>query len=468
MFQKFKRKFIGDREFYKNLLILIIPIIIQQGITNFVSLLDNVMVGRLGTESMSGVAIVNQLLFVFNITVFGGLSGASIYGAQYFGKGDHDGVRYAFRFKLIFSAIIVGIATFVLLCFRNPLISLFLSDSDAGSNLTLTLTEAQKYLMIMLVGLPPFAISQAFASSLRENGETVSPMVASTLAIGTNLVLNYILIFGKFGAPVLGVSGAAIATVISRYIEAIYLIINTQRNNSKFPFIQKAFRSIYIPLQVVKNILVTGTPLILNEILWSIGTTMITQSYSTRGLQVVAAVNITSTVWNLFCIIMFAMGSAVSIIIGQQLGAGEIEKAKDTDNKLIFFNLVLHICIGLLIAATAPFIPMIYNTEQEVRYLTTKLLFVAGAALPIQSMCHIMYFTLRSGGKTFITFLFDCVFTWVIALPIAYCLSRFTDLHIVLIYASVSFSEIIKVIIGGFLLHSGIWANNMVSNPSKS
>ena len=144
MFQKFKRKFIGDREFYKNLLILIIPIIIQQGITNFVSLLDNVMVGRLGTESMSGVAIVNQLLFVFNITVFGGLSGASIYGAQYFGKGDHDGVRYAFRFKLIFSAIIVGIATFVLLCFRNPLISLFLSDSDAGSNLTLTLTEAQK------------------------------------------------------------------------------------------------------------------------------------------------------------------------------------------------------------------------------------------------------------------------------------------------------------------------------------
>lgn len=464
MFQKFKHKFIGNREFYKNLLILIIPIIIQQGITNFVSLLDNVMVGRLGTESMSGVAIVNQLLFVFNITVFGGLSGASIYGAQYFGKGDHDGVRYAFRFKIVFSAIIVGTATLILLLFRDPLISLFLSESDAGSNLTLTLSEAQGYLMIMLIGLPPFALSQAYASSLRENGETVSPMIASTLAIGTNLVLNYILIFGKFGAPALGVEGAAIATVISRYIEAVYLILNTQKQKSRFLFIQKAFRSMYIPKHIVKNILITGMPLILNEILWSVGTTMITQSYSTRGLQVVAAINITMTVWNLFCIIMFAMGNAVSIIIGQQLGAGEIEKAKDTDNKLIFFNLVLHIGIGLLIALSAPFIPLIYNTEQEVRTLTTNLLYVAGAALPIQSMCHVMYFTIRSGGKTFITFLFDCVFTWAVALPIAFCLSRYTDLHIVLIYGCVQFSEIIKVIIGFFLLRSGIWANNMVAN----
>lgn len=462
--QKFKHKFIGNWEFYKKLLILIIPIIIQQGITNFVSLLDNVMVGRLGTESMSGVAIVNQLLFVFNITIFGGLSGASIYGAQYFGKGDHDGVRYAFRFKIVFSAIIVGSATLILLFFKIPLISLFLSESDARSNLALTLSEAHDYLIIMLIGLAPFAISQTYASSLRENGETVSPMIASALAIGTNLILNYILIFGKFGVPALGVEGAAIGTVISRYIEVIYLIFNTQRQKEKFPFIKKAFHSMHIPKNVAKSIIITGMPLILNEILWSIGTTMITQSYSTRGLQVVAAINITLTVWNLFCIVMFAMGNAVSIIIGQLLGSGEIAKAKDTDNKLIFFTVILHIGIGILIALSAPFIPLIYNTEQEVRTLTTYLLFVAAAALPIQSMCHVMYFTIRSGGKTFITFLFDCVFTWVVALPIAFYFSRYTELHIVLIYASVQFSEVIKVMIGLYLLRSGIWANNMVSN----
>lgn len=127
MFKKYKEKFIGDREFYANLIRLIIPMIVQQGITSFVSLLDNVMVGRLGTESMSGVAIVNQLLFVFNLTIFGGLAGASIFGAQFYGKGDHKGVRYALRFKLIFSVLMAVIAIVALLFFNNPLISLFLT-----------------------------------------------------------------------------------------------------------------------------------------------------------------------------------------------------------------------------------------------------------------------------------------------------------------------------------------------------
>lgn len=464
MFQKFKHKFIGDRQFYQNLLILIIPMIIQQGITSFVNLLDNVMVGRLGTESMSGVAIVNQLLFVFNLTIFGGLAGASIFGAQFFGKGDQEGVRYTFRFKIIFSTFIVAAATLLLARFGEPLISLFLTDSKSGGDLAYTLSEAKTYLTVMMIGLFPFAISQAYSSTLRETGETLSPMIASTIAILVNLILNYILIFGKFGAPVLGVKGAAIATVIARYIETLYLIINTQRLQKRFLFIQKAFRSLYIPGDIVKKILVTGTPLILNEVLWSVGTTLINQSYSTRGLTVVAAVNITSTVWNLFCVIMFAMGSAVSILIGQQLGANEIEKAKDTDNKLLFFTVVLHIGIGILIALSAPFIPMIYNTEDVVRQLTTRLLFVSGAALPIHAFAHVTYFTIRSGGKTFITFLFDCVFTWIVSLPLAFILCRYTNLPIVGIYFCVQFADLIKVLIGVILLRSGIWANNVVTD----
>ena len=349
MFKKYKEKFIGDREFYANLIRLIIPMIVQQGITSFVSLLDNVMVGRLGTESMSGVAIVNQLLFVFNLTIFGGLAGASIFGAQFYGKGDHKGVRYALRFKLIFSVLMAVIAIVALLFFNNPLISLFLTESESGGDLVLTLSEAKNYLFVMLIGLIPFSFSQSYSSTLRETGETVSPMTASIIAIVTNFVLNYILIFGSFGAPRLGVVGAAIATVIARYIEAIYLIIHTHRREKTFIFAQGLYKSLYLPGAVVKKILLTGTPLMLNELFWSIGTTMISQSYSTRGLTVVAATNIAGTVWNLFCVIMFAMGNAVSIIIGQQLGAGEIEEAKRTDNKLLFFTVVLHIGVGALI-----------------------------------------------------------------------------------------------------------------------
>ena len=467
MLQTLRKKFIGDRKFYHSLLVLIIPIIIQQGISNFVNLLDNVMVGRLGTESMSGVAIVNQLFFVCNLTIFGGLSGASIYGAQFFGKNDIKGVRYTFRFKVIFSVIISVSAITILYVFREPLISLFLSESENGGNLAFTLSEAKNYLFIMLFGLFPFALSQSYASSLRETGETFSPMLASILAILVNLCLNYILIFGSFGAPKLGVIGAAIATVISRYVELLYLVLHTWSHRDKFTFIKGAFQSLYIPASIVKNILITGSPLILNEVLWSLATTMINQSYSTRGLTVVAAINITTTVWYLFCIIMFAMGSAVSIIIGQLLGSGEIEKAKDTDNKLLFFTLVLHLVIGGIIILAAPFIPMIYNTEQVVRQLTKELLIIAGLSLPLHALLHVTYFTIRSGGRTFITFLFDCVYTWLIPFPIAYILSRFTNYPFTVIYFCVQFVDLFKVFIGILLLRSGIWAENIVNETKK-
>lgn len=463
MLQKFRTKFIGDKNFYKKLFILVLPIIIQQGITSLVNLVDNVMVGRLGTESMSGVAIVNQLLFVVNLAIFGGISGASIYGAQFFGKGDHDGVRYAFRFKMIFSVTVTLAAIAGLFIWNDSLISLFLTESESGGDILYTLSEAKHYLGVMLIGLIPYAVSQTYASTLRETGETLSPMIASCLAILMNLFLNYCLIFGNFGAPKLGVTGAAIGTVISRYVEALFLIIRTQIYRERFIFIQRAFRSLYIPLDIVKKIAVVGSPLIMNEILWSLGTTMINQSYSTRGLHVVAATNITSTVWNLFSVVMFAMGTAVSIVVGQLLGADKIEEAKDTDNKLLFFTVVLHVFIGGMIILAAPYIPMIYKIEPEVSALTTNLLRVAGAALPIHAFAHVTYFTLRSGGKTFVTFLFDCIYTWVIPFPIAFCLCRWSTLPIVLIYFCVQFIDGVKVVIGLFLLRSGVWAKRIVT-----
>lgn len=468
MFKKFKETFIGDRAFYHRLLVLLVPMIIQQGITSFVSLLDNVMVGRLGTEAMSGVAIVNQLQFVFNLTIFGGLAGASIFGAQFFGKGDQEGVRAAFRFKMIFSMAMSVLAIIALAIFGEPLISLFLTDDGSGSDLVLTLSKAKSYLLVMLFGLIPFGVSQSYSSTLRETGETVAPMTASIIAILTNLVLNYILIFGHFGAPALGVVGAAIATVISRYIEAIYLIVAAHAHPDKFEFICGVYKTLRIPGDIAKKIILTGTPLMLNELFWSIGTTMINQSYSTRGLTVVAATNIAGTAWNLFCIIMFAMGNAVSIMVGQQLGAGEIEEAKRTDNRLLFFTTATHVGIGLLIAVAAPFIPMIYNTTDAVRELTTQLLWVDAAALPIHAYVHVTYFTIRSGGKTVVTFLFDCLYTWVFPLPLAFFLCRFTSLPMIAIFFCVQFIDVVKVIIGTALLRSGMWAKNLVADEVQA
>lgn len=308
--KSFKRKFIGDRNFYKILWILVLPLIIQQGITNFVSLLDNLMVGRLGTLHMSAVSIANQLVFVFNLAIFGGISGASIFGTQFFGSGDYKGMRDTFRFKMIFSVVTSVIAIVVFTVFGENLIMLFLkSEANSAEDIAKTLSEACAYLDIAVVGLIPFAVVQAYAGTLRETGETVAPMIASVAAIAVNFVFNLLLIFGLCGFPALGVRGAAIATVMSRFVELIVVVVATHRHPDKFRFIEGAYKSPHVPAQLVKRIAITGTPLLVNEVLWSLGTTFVTQNYSVRGLTVVAAINITTTAWNLFCIIMFAMGS---------------------------------------------------------------------------------------------------------------------------------------------------------------
>ncbi len=458
----FKQKYIGDKAFYKQIFVLVIPIIIQQGITNFVSLLDNIMVGGLGTASISAVAIVNQLIFVFYLTIFGGLAGASIFGAQFVGSGDIDGLKQTFRFKMIFG-IVAALLAIVLFIFygENLMLNFLSSDVSDPAQVAETLELGGQYLLVSLFGLIPFAISQTYSGTLRETGETVAPMVAGIISIFVNLILNYILIFGNFGAPELGVLGAGIATVTSRYVELAYLFIFTHRNAYKFTFIIGVYKSLYISKKLLKDIAITGSPLLVNEIFWSIGMTVINQSYSVRGLDVVAAVNITSTAWNLFCVMMFAMGAAVSIVVGQCLGAGEIEKAKDVDNKLLFFTLALNTVIGAVLFACAGLIPLLYNTEPQVRDLSAQLLRVAAFALPLHAVTHVIYFTLRAGGKTMITFLFDCVFVWVLPVPIAFILARYTDMSVVMIYFIIQFIDIGKLIIGIPLLRSGVWANNL-------
>ena len=464
-----RKKFIGSRAFYASVLALLVPMIVQQGITQFVNLLDNVMVGRLGTSPMSGVAIVNQIVFIFNLTIFGGLGGASIFGAQFFGKKDYEGVRYTLRFRLLFSLVIWALGILVFLLFGQQLFQLYLNkEASTPEEITATLGHAKDYMNIILWGLLPFALVQCFSSTLRDVGETFSPMVASIIAICVNLVGNYLLIFGSFGFPRMGVAGAALATVISRYVEMAYLLLRTYRHRKQFPFVQGLFRDFRIPLSLVKQIAVTGTPLLLNETLWSIGTAAVNMCYAIRGLQAVAATNINSTVWNLFAIVMMALGNAIGILSGQLLGAGDIPGAKDTVRKLLFFSVCVNLVIGGGIIACSPLIPQIYNTEPAVRQTATQLLVISGIFLPLTSYVHGTYFTIRSGGKTFITFLFDCVFTWVVNLPVAYCLCQFTGLSVVWVFFFVSCADIIKAVIGTIMLVSGIWANNVVSGEEKT
>ena len=462
-------KYIGDRAFLKMLITIAVPLIIQQGITSAVNLLDNVMVGALGTEAISGVAIVNQLIFVFNLTIFGGLSGASIFGAQFAGRGDYEGVRHAFRYKLILGLIVSALAGLAFSFRGEQLIKLYLSDTaNDASSIALTLSEAKDYLAISIWGLLPFAISQCYGSSLRETGETLAPMAASAVSITVNLVFNYILIYGKLGAPALGVRGAAIATILSRYVETAYLLFHTYRHTDRYPFVPGALKSLYIPGTLVKRILKTGTPLIINEFFWSTGMAIINQCYSVRGLETVAAVNIATTVWNVFSIVMFAIGNTLSILVGQRLGAGDVEGAKETDRRLITIDTLVHAVIGLAVILLSGVIPRIYNVEPAVRALTSSLLIIEGLAMPIHAPVHAMYFTIRSGGRTILTMLFDSVFVWVAQIPLAALLCYRTSLPVAAVYAVLQFVVILKLIGAAPLMRSGAWARVMIDKDAPA
>lgn len=435
---------------------------IQNGITNFVGMLDNIMVGRVGTVEMTGVSIANTLLFVFNLAVFGAISGAGIFGAQFYGKGDHEGVRFAFRFKLLECAALLALGVGVYLLLGEKLMLLYLRGEGAQTNIQESLRFGQSYLRIMLLGLPPFALAQCYAGTLRETGKTVPPMAAGLIAVGVNFVCNWLLIFGKLGLPRLGSDGAAIATVISRYVEAAVIMLWTHRRADGNPFIRGAWRSFRIPGRLAGHILRRGTPLILNETLWALGQALLLQSYSIRSYDVVSATNIAFTLGNVFNVAFIAMGAAIGILVGQQLGAGQIEAAKATDRRLIVFTELICLVFGSAMAALSGVFPRIYNTEPEIRTLASRFILINAALMPVHAYANAAYFTLRSGGKTFVTFLFDSVFSCVIVAPTAYLLSRYTEIPIVWLFLCCESLDLVKCTVGFFMIRSGVWIQNIV------
>ena len=458
------RKYIGDKAFYKKVLALTLPIMLQNGITNLVNMLDNIMVGRLDIASSSGVTVTNQLIFVFNLCIFGAISGAGIFGAQFFGKGDNNGVRHTFRFKLIISLILSVLAVVLFIVAGKPLINLYLQGESGNVDPVITLKEARDYLNVMLIGLVPFALSQCYSGTLRECGRPVLPMVAGSIAVVTNLAFNYILIFGHFGAPALGVKGAAIATVVSRYVELVIIIIWTRMTAKNSPFIIGVYRSLYVPANLVKEIIKKGMPLMLNEALWSMGIATVNQCYSARGIEVVAANNILQTFFNVFSVAFMAVGVAIGILLGQQLGAKDEKGAMDTCRKLIMFSVLVSVIVGIVFFVCAIFIPKAYNYPDEVRDTATKLMQICAIVMPIDAFAHATYFTLRSGGKTLITFVFDSGFMWLVSVPVAFVLSNFTSLNILWLYAIVQLINLIKCIIGYIFVKKGVWIRNIVSN----
>ncbi len=450
-------KFIGTKKFYRHVMMIVLPIMVQNAISNFVNLLDNIMVGQVGTAEMSGVSIVNQLFFIYYLCIFGGLSGAGIFTAQYFGQGDNNGIKHTFRYKFWVGAIVFSIAMIVFYAFGPNLISLYLNGENAGGDLTKALEHGSAYMRISAIGLLPVMIVNVYAGTLRDCGKTTLPMIASICAVFINLILDWLLIFGHFGLPKMGVEGAALATVIARFIEMFIVVIYCHRNTEKLPYIKGVYKTLLVPKENVKEYFLRGMPLMLNETLWSAGMAMIMQCYSTRGLEAVAAINIGNTISNVLNVVFFAMGDAVAIIVGQLLGAGNMKEARDTDTKIIAMSFASGLFVSIVLVFLSGFFPNFYNTSDSVKKLASNVILLQACFAPFMALLHSTYFTLRSGGKTVITFIFDSGFLWVISFPVAFCLARFTAAPLVVLILVDNTINLFKTGFGLYLVKKGGW-----------
>ncbi|MCF7923616.1 MAG: MATE family efflux transporter [Candidatus Izimaplasma sp.] len=452
-------KFIGNRKFYRRLLLLSMPIIIQQLITSSVQLVDNLMVGSLGELAIGSVSVVNQLYFVVIIVTFGAMGAAGIYTAQFFGSNQKDKLKQTFRFKLLIGFGIAAFAIFLFTVFGETFISMF-TDNPVTIQGGLDYLNIAKWVMI------PLVLTTAISTSFREIGITKPLLRISIVAILFNVVLNYLLIFGNFGFPELGIKGAAYGTLISRVIEFCLLLI-LLINRGKI-FNTKIFDIFKIDGILLKVIIITAIPLVINEFLFSFGQTMFLESYATRGDNALAAINITNAISQLVFITFGGIGTAVAVLVGNTLGENKLKEAKANSLKIIAFAVFFALILGTILFILSFFVLNLYDITEETEAIAKFNIRVNALIIPIISLYIALYFTLRSGGDTRSTMIIDSGYIWVVQVPVVFLLARLTDLGVIYLYLIVQLLEIPKVFLAYSRYKKDHWVKNLANENDKN
>lgn len=448
------KKFFGDMKFYKLVIIVAFPLMLQQLATNSVNLLDNLMIGQLGDAALGGVAAVNRFYMISIFATNGVLAASSIYIAQFFGAQDEEHMKQSFRFALL-SAYLFGIVSFLLgIFFPRQIVSFFTQD-------VLVIEQGIDYMRIAAWTFLFMALSLSISTGMRSIGESHIPLRISVAAVLINGVLNYILIFGHLGLPAMGVEGAAYATLIARIIEAgvfLYTVINRH-----FPFVTAIKDLFKMSKRLVRAIIIKASPLALNEILWSSGMAILFKFYATRGSQVLSAYSITSTISDLFFVLFGGMAVASTVLISQPLGANKLEEARSNAYKLIGFSLMVSFIFGFMMFVSSFFIPGFYNISAEANAIATTMLRIMSGMFWIYTINTECYFILRAGGDTKSTLIMDSLYMWCVNLPIVGAFCYLTSAPILVLYLIGQSTDILKMVFSFHLVKKERWVVNLTN-----
>ena len=452
LFRYFK-DLLADKELMKKCITISFPIMLQSLIMSAVNIVDNLMVGQLGDVAISGVASANKYYDVLSFICFSTIAACIIFLSQYNGANNQQKMKETYRFTFIITGFIVVVAFIVISLFPSQLIKFIINDEqiiDAGT----------RYFRYAIYSYIPMIISYPVSSSMRAVGDSKRPMIISIISILINAVLDYGLILGNFGLPRLEIEGAAIATIVARFIEAIIYIIVVKKGNYEFDTrIVDIFK---FPTTLAKEILVKAWPLVLNEIFWNAGMVTLMKCYSTRGPIINAAYSVAATVSDLFFALFSGMATASTVLIGTPLGANKLAEAKDNGYKLICFSIFMSIFFGIGLFLSSFVISSIY-TELSPEVLSTAKVFLRwmGVLYWIYMFNTQCYFTLRAGGDTKSTMVLDCIYMWVVNISLVASLTYFTDLDIFTIYVVGQLTDIGKGILAFMIVKKERWVTNL-------
>lgn len=446
------KKYFGNKAFYMTTLSIALPIMAQQFVTSFVNLIDNIMIGSVGSLALTSVTVANRIYLIFNSTMFGICGAAGIFIAQYYGAHNKEKCQNILNINIVFGFLMASIFVLALLLIPRQLLEIFTSNPKV-------IQESLRYLQFALLTYIPFALSFSVMMAFRAVGINKIQLIVGTITVAINTTLNYILIFGHFGFPQLGVQGAAIATAIARIIEMIIYLSLLMRHQYLFTFHFKELFHLDIPL--IKTMIKKAIPLTMNEVFYSLGLSMIFISYMRCDETLISAISVVDTVMQIAFIIFGGLSSAVSILIGKRLGANEIEEAKLNANKLIAFGVMVSILIGCIFISIAPLIASFYNVEEVIKNTIVTLLRIRSGLLPIYVYNVCIFFTLRAGGDTFSTMIMDSGFLWCAGVLVSTILSVYFTIPLVMLYTIVESFDIVKLFVATYFYRKGKWAKNI-------
>ena len=448
------KKYIGDKTFYKTALAVAIPLMFQQLITSSVNLIDNLMVGQLGDAALGGVAAVNRYYMIATFGTNGILAAAAIFIAQYFGAKNLLKTKETFRFSILCAFAIMVPFALVGLNFPETIVRFFTDDAAI-------LKEGAAYMKIAGFTFFPMALSLSINNAFRACGETKKPLVIGILTALCNTVLNYVLIFGHFGAPAMGVQGAALATLIARIFEMVTLLVVLKK--SDMPFKSRVRNLFKFPFELAQRVLVKAAPLAVNEVLWSFGMATLFKFYSTRGPEVMSGYSISSTTSDIFFVLFGGMAVASNVLISQELGANHLDEARNNGYRLLGFSTMLSLIFGLGMFGASFVVPGLYNVSDAAREVAVTVLRIQSCMFWIYMFTCMCYFILRAGGDTKNTLLMDSVFMWTVNLPLVGLCTYLTDFPIVGLYLVGQLTDLIKLFISYKMVRKEKWVRNLTT-----